>query len=157
MAKKILRDVSVLKALFHLLLDTLIAIVFLYTLAIFLYYSIDVLNSYAKSDISVEKIFLDDETGVRAEPFSLQNGWITFMLMSTLIPTFVHFIIALGAFLIEIIPSQKALMHLNLYERKKEPALLDKASHYFTRIFFAEIVLGFGIIGAIISILLYLF
>lgn len=156
MAKKVLRDASILKVLFHLLVDTLIAIAFLYMLALFLYFSIDFLNGFIDKKIPIHEIFLG-ETGIKNEPFNLQSGWITFMLMSTLVPTFMHFIIAFGALLIEVFPSQKALNDLNIYEQKQEAALLDTASHYFTRIFFAEILLGFGMIGMMVFVGLYVF
>lgn len=153
MANKILKDVSLIKALLHLLIDTIVAISFIYLLATFIYLSITLLNGYIDSPIPIKEILVATKT----DPFNIENGWISFMLISTLVPTFVHFTIALGALLIEVIPSQRALRDLSIYEQRGEKALLDNASHYFTRIFFAEIVLGVMIIGLIVFVGWYAF
>jgi len=151
MAREILVDKSIIKVFLHLLADLMVAIILLLGLALFLYFSIELFNDYSTENIPIKEML----NSAYHDPFSLKNGWITFMLLSTLVPTFVHLVIAMGALLIEIFPAQKSLEKLQAYT-KGEEATLESSAHYFTRILFLQVLFSFAIVGAIIYLILYL-
>jgi len=141
MAEQIIEDNSILTVLLHLLADVIIAIIFLLGLALFLYFSVEILNTFTGETINMKEMLV----ATYHDPFSLKNGWITFMLLSTLVPTMVHLVLALGALFIGLMPSSKSLNNLKKYNKGQE-ALLESAAHYFTRIAFMQTFFSFVIL-----------
>jgi len=133
MAKQIIKDNSLRTVLLHLLADVIIAITFLLYLGLCLYFSVEMSNTFIGETMKMKEMLI----ATYHDPFSLKNGWITFMLLSTLVPTIVHLVIALGALFIELMPSSKSLNNLKKYNKGQE-ALLESAAHYFTRIAFMK-------------------
>ncbi|CAA6825403.1 MAG: Unknown protein [uncultured Sulfurovum sp.] len=142
MAEQIMSDNSILTVLLHLLADIIIAIIFLLALALFLHFSIEILNIFIDEPIPMKAMLI----ATWHDPFSIENGWITFMLLSTLIPTIIHLVLALGALFIAIMPSTKSLENLKRYNKGQE-ALLESAAHYFTRIAFLQTFFSFVILA----------
>jgi hypothetical protein len=141
MAKQIIEDNSILTILLHILADLIIAILLLLNLALFLHFSVMGLNMFIDNPIPMREMLLSTWD----DPFSIKNGWITFMLLSTLVPTVVHLVLALGALFVAIMPSSKSLKELKIYNKGQE-ALLENAAHYFTRIAFMQTFFSFVIL-----------
>jgi len=148
MAEKILKDLSFIDVLLHLLYDLIIAIVFFTTLYLLMKYSIPLLDGLVSQPIDINEML----PTTMAEFFSIKYGWVTFMLISTLVPTFMHLVIALGAVLLKVFPAQNALMELERYQEGQE-AMLESSAHYFTRIFFGKVFFSFMILGIIFLII----
>lgn len=141
MSTQILKNDSILTILFHILIDLVIAVILLLILVFLLYFSTEILNQFIDKSIPIKKILL----ATWNNPFSLENGWITFMLLSTILPTMIHFVLALGALIVAIIPSEKSLKKLKTYTKGQEE-LLESAAHYFTRIAFIQTFFSFIIL-----------
>jgi len=141
MAEQIMQDNTILTILLHLLTDLIIAIILLLSLALFLHFSVELLNIFIVKPIPMKEMLI----ATWNDPFSLKNGWITFMLFSTLVPTFVHLVLALGALFIAIMPSAQSLKELKMYNKGQE-ALLESSAHYFTRIAFMQTLFAFVIL-----------
>jgi len=90
--QKIAKGESIWKIMIHIILDFILAIVFFIALWMLLYFGIGLFNSLVetKLQIPIETMLTD----TLKNPFGLNNLWITFMLLSTLLPTFVHLILA---------------------------------------------------------------
>jgi len=141
MSEQIMQDNTILTVLLHLLADLIIAIILLLSLALFLHFSVELLNMFLDEPIPMKEMLI----ATWNDPFSVKNGWITFMLFSTLLPTFVHLVLALGALFIAIMPSEQSLKELKMYNKGQE-ALLESSAHYFTRIAFMQTFFSFVIL-----------
>jgi len=99
-SKKIANDNSVLSILVHLLIDMFFAVILLLILVNFLYYAIEYINGFLDIDvvIPVQDIFTD----AMQNPFSLDNIWVTAMLVTTLFPTLVHFLLVIITFVLYV-------------------------------------------------------
>lgn len=97
-SKKIANDNSVLLIFIHLLLDIFFAVMLLLILVNFLYNAIEYINRFVdiNKSISIKDIFLN----TMQNPFSLDNIWITAMLLTTLLPTLIHFLLAIITFIL---------------------------------------------------------
>jgi len=99
LSKKIIeQDTTMKQRFFHLFLDLCFAILFLIILGIFLYYGIYFFNKFIPEELNIpiESII----SNWKKNPFDLNNIWITFMFMSTLIPTILHFLLGLLAIIL---------------------------------------------------------
>jgi len=99
-SKKIANDNSVLLILIHLLIDMFFAVILLLILVNFLYNAIEHINGYLdiNTSIPVKDIFIN----AMQNPFSLDNIWVTGMLVTTLFPTLVHFLLAIITFILYV-------------------------------------------------------
>jgi phosphatidylglycerophosphatase A len=93
-ASKILETDKKLVILLDLIYDFLIAIVLLFILSFTLFFITDITNTFIIKD---EARFIPIETyktQILNNPFDKDILWITLMFISTLIPTFLHFLLA---------------------------------------------------------------
>jgi hypothetical protein len=98
-AQQILKTNSKLKIFVDALLDLIIAIILLYLLAETLYFVLNLANVYLIKD---ETMFIPIDPykeQILLNPFHQDILWITFMLISTLIPTILHMFLATYALL----------------------------------------------------------
>lgn len=97
-SNKIANDNSILLILIHLLLDIVFAVILLLILVNFLYHAIEYINGFIdlKKSIPIKNILFN----TMQNPFSLDNIWVTSMLFSTLLPTLIHFLLAVVTFLL---------------------------------------------------------
>lgn len=98
-SRKILNE-NLFLILFHLILDFLFAVISLILLLVALYYSIELFNAMIGKELQIPIYSMLDST--LKNPFSLENAWITFMLLSTLIPTLLHILLALISILLYV-------------------------------------------------------
>jgi len=130
-SQKILNE-NLFLILFHLVLDFIFALIFLFVLMALLYYSIDFFNTFIdeKLQIPIDKMIY----ATLQNPFSLDNLWITFMLLSTLIPTLLHIILALASLLLYITKTTDWLIH-QIEEGQKSEAKQMKATAFLAFLF----------------------
>jgi len=113
---KIAKGDSVLWIILHIMIDFALAFVFLGALYLMLYGSIEFFNSLVDTELQIPiNIMLKNTLN---NPFGLDNLWITFMLLSTLLPTFVHLLLALVSVLLYVTNSAK--WYANLIKNSKE-------------------------------------
>lgn len=129
-AKRILKD-SALKILFHIILDILVAISSFVLLFIFLYLSIEYMNTVVdneKLNVPILEMMLN---ALIEDPLNYKEyGWISFMLFSTLIPTLLHVIIAIFGLIVFIYPKTEIKNHLlNYKENPSRIHLVYPARH----------------------------
>ena len=99
-SQKIADGESIFLIIFHLLLDLILAVILFVGLAYILYYGIELFNALVDKNLQIPiKEMLTDTI---KEPFALKNAWITFMLLSTLIPTLLHILLAISTFGLQI-------------------------------------------------------
>jgi hypothetical protein len=137
MARLIREDHSFIMALVHFLFDLLIAIVLLGVLYGILDY---LLSNHGKE--------INPLGSILTQPLSEENGWIAFMLLSTIIPTFVHFVVVVGAFIAELLPRQKALQDILAYH-EGEDAMLERPARYLTTIDLSKWIVALILVGLI--------
>jgi len=99
-SKKIANDNSVLLIFMHLLIDMFFAVILLLILVNFLYNAIELINGFLDINVAIpaKDIFLN----TMENPFSLDNIWVTAMLVTTLFPTLVHFLLVIITFILYV-------------------------------------------------------
>ena len=129
LGRVILRLHYPLKSIAVALIDMLLAIVFLVSLTACLTIGIETINFYFKyfglsPPVSI-KIFIE---AAAANPFGPKGIWVTLMLFSTLVPTFLHFIIALAGTFTRVLPIKWRRGLAEMLE-EEESQIVQSAAH----------------------------
>ncbi|RUM67984.1 MAG: hypothetical protein DSZ06_00005, partial [Sulfurospirillum sp.] len=132
-AENILKTTSKFKIFWELILDAIIAVVLLFSLAYTLYHGLDFVNNNVIKD---KELFIPIEyykKQILHNPLHKDVLWITMMFFSTIIPTLLHMFLAIYAFIGTIMTKphiHELVNNLNLlkpndpnYLKKEEVAL----------------------------------
>ena len=124
-AQNILKTNNKWKVFADLILDLVFGIILAFGLAYILFYTIDYANTSIINDkmlhIPIEHY---KELFLTGDVFNRDILWITMMFASTLIPTFMHFILALYSFVLFI------LVKPHLHHLVEELSILDEDDHH---------------------------
>ncbi len=107
LGQKILKDRTFKAFLWHFVIDFVAAVILLVILVFGICFSVELFNNLVvkKPDLMINLPQLID--GARKAPLGPEGLWVTFMLFSTLVPTFAHFVIAfLGVYTIYLTPKK---------------------------------------------------
>lgn len=122
-SRKIVNDNNIFWIIIHLLIDFLLAILFLLALAGILYYSIELFNTVVdkKLQINIGNMLY----ATVQNPFSIENAWISFMLLSTLLPTLLHLLLALVSIVLYVTKSTDwFVMHIDKSQKSESKQII---------------------------------
>ncbi len=152
LGKKIYDDITrkTLKTvLFHFSLDLAAAVLLLVFLIFAICFGMQLFNIFVakKTELVIDLPNLIESA--KQAPFGPDGLWITLMLLSTLVPTFAHFVIAFtGIFTIYITPNlREKLADLLEQERNALPALYYTGKTFLGLLFAAGLwgIVGYGV------------
>lgn len=105
--------------------DIVVALISLSVLVFLVVLGVELFNSAASHDgIFPPPLELSEYIkSVRHDPWSTSGGWVILMMVTTLLPTVLHFFVALVAFILTLQPSAKEMELLSSRLRSSDPAV----------------------------------
>ena len=107
-SRKILNE-NLFLIVIHLILDFIFALLFLVALVFLLKYSIGLFNSLVDTKLQIPLATMIDNA--INNPWSIENAWVSFMLLSTLVPTLLHILLALVSILLYVTRTSYWFIH----------------------------------------------
>ncbi len=145
LGRKIEKDEKICSFLWHFAIDFIAAVTLLVLLIFGITFLTEIFNiliiKNPKLMINLPEII----ENAKAEPWGAKGLWITLMLISTLIPTFSHFIIAfVGAYTLYFTPAKIREAIALKIEQKKSPQDLTLSALYFALKYPLCVAVGIG-------------